>query len=77
MAAKGGIKLKEAAQTAEPAEAAPGPSPRGKDGLLRTPHGQLGIQATVNGRMRMQGDAVTMARLTDILGMVLRRTGHR
>jgi uncharacterized protein (TIGR03435 family) len=27
----------------------------------------------VNGRMRMQGDAVTMARLTDILGMTLGR----
>jgi uncharacterized protein (TIGR03435 family) len=27
----------------------------------------------VNGRMRMRGDAVTMARLTDILGMML---GH-
>ena len=47
--AKGGIKMKEAAQTA----AAPPKarvalrraSPRGKDGLLRTPHGQLGIQA--------------------------------
>ncbi len=74
VAAKGGIKLKEAAQTAEPAETAPGPSPRGKDGLLRTPHGQLGIQGTLNGRMHMQGDAVTMARLTDILGMVLGRT---
>jgi len=72
--AKGGIKLKEAAQTAEPDETAAGPSPRGNDGLLRTPHGQLGIQGTLNGHMRMQGDTVTMARLTDILGMVLRRT---
>jgi uncharacterized protein (TIGR03435 family) len=76
--AKGGIKIKEAAQTAAaPAEGAggplPGPPPRGKDGFLRTPHGQLGIQATVNGRMRMQGDAVTMARLTDVLGMALGR----
>ena len=76
--AKGGIKIKEAAQTAAaPAEGAggppPGPPPRGKDGFLRTPHGQLGIQAMVNGRMRMQGDAVTMARLTDILGMALGR----
>jgi hypothetical protein len=40
---------------------------RGRDGLLRTPHGQLGIQATANDRMRMQGDAVTMARLTEVL----------
>ena len=76
--AKGGIKIKEAAQTAAaPAEDTggplPGPPPRGKDGLLRTPHGQLGIQAMANGRMRMQGDAVTMARLTDILGMALGR----
>jgi uncharacterized protein (TIGR03435 family) len=75
--AKDGLKLKEAAQTAvAPAEGAggapPGP-PRGKDGLLRTPHGQLGIQATANGRMRMQGDAVTMARLTEVLGMVVGR----
>ncbi|HTP33752.1 MAG TPA: TIGR03435 family protein [Candidatus Acidoferrales bacterium] len=75
--AKGGVKLKEAAQTpAAPAEGAGGPPPgppRGKDGLLRTPHGQLGIQATANGRMRMQGDAVTMARLTEVLGMVVGR----
>ena len=76
--AKGGIKLKEAVQTATaPAEGAggprPGPPTRGKDGFLRTPHGQVGIQAMVNGRMRMQGDAVTMARLTDILGMALGR----
>jgi uncharacterized protein (TIGR03435 family) len=76
--AKGGIKVKEAAQTAAaPADGAsgppPGPLPKGKDGFLRTPHGQLGIQAMANGRMRMQGDAVTMARLTDILGMAL---GH-
>ena len=76
--AKGGIKIKEAAQTAAaPAEGAGGPPPglppKGKDGFLRTPHGQLGIQAMVNGRMRMQGDAVTMARLTDILGMALGR----
>ena len=75
--AKGGPKLKEAAQTAEaPAEHAGGPPPgppRGKDGLLRTPHGQLGIQATANGRMRMQGNAVTMARLTEVVGMVV---GH-
>lgn len=76
--AKGGIKIKEAAQTAAAqAEGAggppPGPPPKGKNGLLRTPHGQLGIQAMVNDRMRMQGDAVTMARLTDILGMALGR----
>ena len=76
--AKGGIKMKEAAQpAAAPAEGAggppPGPPTRDKDGFLRTPHGQLGIQARVNGRMRMQGDAVTMARLTDILGMALGR----
>ena len=76
--ARGGIKLKDAAQTAAaPAEGAGGPPaevpPRGKDGLLRTPHSQLGIQATVNGRMRMQGDAVTMARLSDTLGMALGR----
>jgi len=74
--AKGSLKLKKAAQTAAaPAEGAsvppPGP-PRGKDGLLRTPHGQLGIQATASG-MRMQGDAVTMARLTEVLGMVVGR----
>jgi uncharacterized protein (TIGR03435 family) len=78
MVAKGGIKIKEAAQTAvAPAEGQGGPPPgpplKGKDGFLRTPHGQLGIQAMVNGRMRMQGDAVTMARLTDILGMALGR----
>jgi uncharacterized protein (TIGR03435 family) len=76
--AQGGIKIKEAAQTVTtPAEGAggppPGPPPRGKDGLLRTPHGQLGIQAMLNGRMRMQGDAVSMDRLTDILGMTLGR----
>jgi len=76
--AKGGIKIKEAAETAAaPAESAggplPGPPTRGKDGLLRTPHGQLGIQATANGRMRMQGNAVTMARLADILNMPLGR----
>jgi uncharacterized protein (TIGR03435 family) len=76
--AKGGIKIKEAAQTAAaPAEGAGGPlpglPPRGKDGFLRTPHGQLGIQATVNGRMRMQGNAVTIARLTDTLNMALGR----
>ena len=76
--AKGGIKIKEATQTAAaPAEGAGGPlpalPPRGKDGFLRTPHGQLGIQATANGRMRMQGNAVTMARLTDILEMALGR----
>ncbi len=74
--AKGGIKIKESAQAAAaPAEGAsdplPGPPPRGKDGLLRTPHGQLGIQAIANGRMRMQGNAVTMARLADILNMPL------
>jgi len=70
--AKGGFKLKEAV----PAESAGGPPPapaRGRDGLLRTPHGQLGIQATANGRMRMQGDAVTMAPLTEVLGMVVGR----
>ena len=59
------------------AEGAGGPPPelppKGKDGSLRTPHGQLGIQAMVNGRMRMQGDAVTMARLTDTLGIALGR----
>jgi uncharacterized protein (TIGR03435 family) len=76
--AKGGIKMKEAAQAAAaPAEGAggppPGPPSRGKDGLLKTPHRQLGIQATVNGRMRMQGDAATMARLTEILAIVLGR----
>ena len=76
--AKGGIKIKEAAQTtAAPAQGAgaplPGPPQRGKDGFLRTPHGQLGIQATVNGRMRIQGNAVTMARLTDILNIALGR----
>jgi uncharacterized protein (TIGR03435 family) len=70
--AKGGIKVKEAAQTAAPAEGA-GPPARDKDGFLRTPHGQLGIQAMVNGRMRMQGDAVTMARLADTLGKALGR----
>jgi uncharacterized protein (TIGR03435 family) len=71
--ARGGIKMKESAQTAvAPTDGAGGPLPgspaRNKDGLLRTPHGQLGIQAVANGRMRMQGDAVTMARLTEILG---------
>ncbi len=76
--AKGGHKIKEAAQTAAaPAEGAggppPGPPARDKAGLLRTPHGQLGIQAMGNGRMRMQGAAVTMARLTEILGMALGR----
>jgi uncharacterized protein (TIGR03435 family) len=76
--AKGGIRMKEASQTAAaPAEDAGGPPPgpplRGKDGLLRTPHGQLGIQGMRNGRMRMRGDAVTMARLTDILSMALGR----
>lgn len=35
---------------------------------MRTPHGQLGIQAMVKGRARLHGDAVTMAGLTDILG---------
>jgi uncharacterized protein (TIGR03435 family) len=74
---KGGLKLREAVQTAAaPAEGAGGPSagpPRGKDGLMRTPHGQLGIQATARGRMRMQGDAATMARLTEILGIVVGR----
>jgi len=70
--AKGGIKIKEAAPTAAPAEGAGGPA-RDKDGFLRMPHDQLGIQAMVNGRMRMRGDAVTMARLTDILGMALGR----
>jgi uncharacterized protein (TIGR03435 family) len=75
--AKGGIKMKEAAQTeTSPAEGAAGPQPGppgNKDGLLRTPHGQLGIQATGNGHMRMQGDAVTMSRLTDILRTALKR----
>jgi uncharacterized protein (TIGR03435 family) len=76
--AKGGIKMKEAAQTvAAPAEGAgvplPAPPPRGKDGLLRTPPRQLGIQAMVNGRMRMQGNATTMARLADTLNMALGR----
>jgi uncharacterized protein (TIGR03435 family) len=76
--AKGGIKIKETAQTAAAqAEGAggppPEPQPKGKDGFLRTPHGQLGIQAMVNDRMRMQGDAVTMPRLTDILGMAVGR----
>jgi uncharacterized protein (TIGR03435 family) len=72
--AKGGIKIKEAAQTAAAsAEGAGELPPRSKDGFLRTPHGQLGIQAMGNGRMRMQGDAVTIARLTDIIGMALGR----
>ena len=76
--AKGGAKVNEAAQTAAmPAEdgggSRPGPPARGKDGLLRTPHGQLGIQAIANGRMRMQGNAVTMARLADTLAMAVRR----
>jgi uncharacterized protein (TIGR03435 family) len=75
--AKGGPKLTEASQTAvassEAAGGAPPEPPRGKDGMLRTPHGQLGIQGTANGRMRMQGDAVTMARLTEVLGMVVGR----
>jgi len=71
--AKGGIKIKEAAQTAAASAEGAGEPPRGRDGFLRTPHGQPGIQAMVNGRMRMQGDAVTMARLTDILGMALGR----
>ena len=70
--AKGGIKIKEAVQTAAPAEGAGGPA-RDKDGFLRMPHGQLGIQATLNGRMRMRGDAVTVARLTDMLGVALGR----
>jgi uncharacterized protein (TIGR03435 family) len=47
--ANGGIKIWETAQTAAAAaEGAggppPGSSPRGKHGLLKTPHGQLGIQ---------------------------------
>jgi len=76
--AKGGVKIKEAAQTAAPpAEGAGSLSSglrlRGKDGFLRTPHGQLGIQAMVNGRMRLAGGAVTMARLAEILGMTLGR----
>jgi uncharacterized protein (TIGR03435 family) len=76
--AKGGIKVKEAAQTAAtPAEGADGPPlgppPRDKDGLLRTPHGQVGIQGMRDGRMRLQGDAMTMARLSDILSMALGR----
>ena len=75
--AKAGFKLKEAAPAPEtPAEgavSAPAGPTRGKDGLLRTPHGQLGIQATGNGRMRMQGDAVTTARLSEVLGMVVGR----
>ncbi len=75
--AKRGLKLKEASQAAAaPAEDAgspqAGPS-RGKDGLLKTPHGQLGIQATANGRMLMQGDAVSMTRLTEVLGIVVGR----
>lgn len=72
--AKGGVKMKEVAQpAATPAEAVGALPPRSKDGLLSTPHGQLGIQGMANGRMRMRGDAVTMARLTDFLGMVLGR----
>ena len=76
--AKDGIKIKEAVQTAAaPVESAggppPGSPPRDKDRFLKMPHGQLGIQATVNDRMRIQGEAVTMARLTDVLGMALRR----
>jgi uncharacterized protein (TIGR03435 family) len=75
--AKSGIKIKKAAQTATtPAEDAAGPPPgppRDKDGLLRTPPGQLGIQGKRNGRMRMRGDGVTMAGLTDILEMALGR----
>ncbi len=76
--AKGGIRMKEAAQTGEaPTEGAggppPGPPPRGKDGLLTTPHGQVGIQGMRNGRMRLRGDALTMARLIEILSMALDR----
>jgi uncharacterized protein (TIGR03435 family) len=75
--AKRGLKLKEAVQTAAaPVEDAGGPQagpPRGKDGLLKTPHGQLGIQATASGRMRMQGDAVTMTRLTEVLEIAVGR----
>jgi len=75
--AKGGLKLQEAAPTAAvPAEGGGGAysgAPRGKDGLLKTPQGQVGIQARANGRMRMQGDAVTMDRLTEVLGMVVGR----
>ena len=37
------------------------------------PRGQLGIQAIANGRMRIRGDAVSMAGLIEILGMVLGR----
>ena len=74
--AKGGLKLKEAVQTVAAPEgegSPPAAPPRGKDGLMRTPHGQIGIQATAKGRMRMQGDAATMARLTEVLGMVVGR----
>ena len=74
MVAKGGNKVKEALQTAAaPTDDSRPGSPRGKDGLLRTPHGELGIQATANGRMRMRGNAVTMARLSEALGMVVGR----
>lgn len=76
VAAKDGLKLKESAPAAATPEDAGGPPPgppRGKDGLLRTPHGQLGIQATANGRMRIEGDGVTMTRLTEVLGMVVGR----
>jgi uncharacterized protein (TIGR03435 family) len=76
--AKSGIRMKEASRTAgAPAEGAgrppEGPPPRGKDGMLITPRGRVGIQAMRNGRMRLQGDSLTMARLTEILGMTLGR----
>ncbi|MBS1855637.1 MAG: TIGR03435 family protein [Acidobacteria bacterium] len=70
--AKVGIRMKEAA----PAEAAgdhpPGPPPTG-EARFRMPRGQLGIQATVNGRMSMRGDGVTMADLAGTLGLPLGR----
>ncbi len=66
VAANSGVKLKEAVPTAT------APPPRG-EGRFRMPRGQLGIQATGNGRFRMQGDAVTMARLTETLGLALGR----
>jgi uncharacterized protein (TIGR03435 family) len=58
--AKGGIKIKEAAQTAAAhAEGLggpwPGPPLRDKDGSLRTPPGQLGIQGMVDGRHARAG----------------------
>jgi uncharacterized protein (TIGR03435 family) len=44
-----------------------------KEAVWTASHGQLGIQAAAKGRMRMQGDAATMARLTEVLGMMVGR----